>query len=126
MPDLILLRGLPGAGKSTLAEALSYPSYEADDWFHLFNDGKFDGALLGAAHAWCQEQTRMSLKAGYSVIVSNTSTAEWEVDVYSKLADECGARLISLIVENRHGGESIHNVPSSTIDKMRERFSVKL
>ena len=126
MNKLILLRGLPGAGKSTFAEALGYVSYEADDWFHIFNDGKFDGALLGEAHAWCQEETRTSLMAGYNVVVSNTSTTEAEVEVYRRIAEECGVGFCSLIVENRHGGESVHNVPKRTIEKMRDRFSIRL
>lgn len=126
MKQLILLRGLPGAGKSTLAEALGFPIFEADDWFHLFNGGEFDGASLGKAHGWCQEQARSTLDDGYSVVVSNTSTTEAEVEVYSRMAAECDARFVSLIVENRHDGESVHNVPAATIDRMRERFSTKL
>ena len=122
MSHLILLRGLPGAGKSTFAEDLGHVSYEADDWFHIFNDGKFDGALLGEAHAWCQEETRTSLTAGYNVVVSNTSTTEAEVEVYRRIAEECGVGFYSLVVENRHEGKSVHNVPAATIDRMRERF----
>lgn len=123
---LILLRGLPGAGKSTLAAILGFITIEADHWFRLFNGGEFDGASLGKAHAWCQERTRSLLEFGHSVIVSNTSTTEEEVEVYSRIAAECGARFTSLIVENRHGGESVHNVPAATVDRMRERFSIKL
>ena len=126
MKQLILLRGLPGSGKSTLAEILGLPVFEADDWFRLFNGGKFDGAFLGKAHGWCQSEARSTLDAGYSVVVSNTSTTEEEVEVYSRMAAECDARFVSLVVENRHDGESVHNVPAATINRMRERFSTRL
>ena len=33
MKDLILFRGLPGAGKSTLADTLCDVAYSADDFF---------------------------------------------------------------------------------------------
>ena len=35
-------------------------------------------------------------------------------------------RVFSLIVENRHGGINQHNVPQDSIDKMRDRFAIKL
>jgi hypothetical protein len=29
-------------------------------------------------------------------------------------------------MENRHGGVNIHNVPEETLEKMRNRFEVKI
>ena len=42
------------------------------------------------------------------------------------MAERFGAKVITLIVENRHGNKSVHNVPDETMVKMRERFSVSL
>ncbi|MNH05797.1 hypothetical protein D3C79_651440 [compost metagenome] len=60
------------------------------------------------------------------VIISNTFTTEKELKPYLALAEECGYRVTTLIVENRHGNSSIHGVPDETMTKMRNRFSVKL
>jgi phenolic acid decarboxylase len=60
------------------------------------------------------------------LIVSNTFTQEWEMEYYFNLAKELNYRVISLIVENRHGNQSIHDVPQDTLNKMNNRFDIKL
>jgi sialic acid synthase SpsE len=60
------------------------------------------------------------------VIVSNTFTQEWEMEAYYELAKQYGYKVTSVIVENRHGSESIHDINISTMNKMRNRFSIKL
>ena len=60
------------------------------------------------------------------IVVSNTSTTEKELQPYLDLATKYDYKVVSLIVENRHGNSSVHNVPDETIDKMRNRFNIKL
>ena len=80
-----------------------------------------------AAHQWCQAETQRSMLAQYSnVVVSNTFTTQKELKPYLQLAQMLGYRVVSLIVENRHGNESVHGVPQETMDKMRHRFTVQL
>jgi hypothetical protein len=45
---------------------------------------------------------------------------------YFDLANTYGYKIVSLIIENRHGNKSIHNVPEETMDKMKNRFEIKL
>jgi hypothetical protein len=45
---------------------------------------------------------------------------------YYKLAEQYGYKVVSLIVENRHGNKNIHNVPDETLEKMESRFQIKL
>lgn len=132
MSTLYLIRGIPGSGKSTFAAQLFLSGIvqkvaEADDYFTQ-EDGSyvFDPKKLGAAHSHCQQKTREYLSLGYSVAVSNTSTTESEVDIYAKIAERYGAQFISIIVENRHGSSNVHNVPREALERMKQRFSVRL
>lgn len=132
MLTLYFLRGVPGCGKSTLAKELwqlgvASLHLEADSFFYDEEGNyNFDPSFLGAAHKGCQESARKALEFGMSVIVSNTSTTEKEVQVYQQIAEDSGARFISLVVENRHNGKNIHNVPEEKIQQMKNRFSIKL
>lgn len=128
---LILLRGVSGSGKSTTAKLLSSTygiSYIEADHYFIDNEGNynFKPSELSKAHEYCQNVCRVALNSGSDIIVSNTSTTEKEVQTYKDIADECGANFISLIVENRHGGENVHNVPPEKIQQMKNRFSIKL
>jgi len=124
--QLILLRGLPGSGKSTLAKLICNQHVEADMYFIQDGEYKFDATKLKQAHEWCHNKTEEWLKTGYNVAVSNTFTQEWEMMPYFALAKQYGYMVQSLIVENRHNGESEHNVPQETLNKMKTRFEIKL
>ena len=56
------------------------------------------------------------------IIVSNTSTTEKELQPYLELAKKYDYKVVSLIVENRHGNKDIHGVPEETLVKMENRF----
>jgi predicted kinase len=132
MQTLYLIRGLPGSGKSTLAynlmdAGLANNYYEADMYFiNGHGEYQFDSNKLHKAHEWCQYQCKFDLELGFDVIVSNTSTSEKEVETYRKIAEETGSQFVSLIVENRHEGKNVHNVPEEKIQQMKNRFSIKL
>lgn len=133
MKNLYLLRGLPGAGKSTLASQLGDVHFEADMYFTNENGQYiFNPADLKKAHQWCQDQVNTAMILNHTsemnnnIVVSNTFTQEWEMEAYYKLAESYGYRVFSLIVENRHGGENLHSVPEDKIQAMKDRFEVKL
>jgi predicted kinase len=137
MRTLIILRGLPGSGKSSFADFIwsSGVIFEADKYFYDENGNyNFDASKLHAAHKWCQTEVENAMiencmtNGAYfpDIVVSNTSTTEKELQPYLDLAVEYDYKVVSLIVENRHGNPSVHNVPDETIDKMRNRFEIKL
>lgn len=125
---LTLIRGLPGAGKSTMAKAMveadpSLYHFEADQYFvDASGNYRFEPTELEDAHTWCFDETRYALNSGCSVVVSNTFTRKWEMEPYRKLAEELGAELEILEATGNYG--SIHGVPQKTIDAMRSRWEV--
>lgn len=129
---IYLLRGAPGSGKSTLAKSIGAVHFEADMYFYEGNEYKFNPLKLKQAHAWCQDQVRISMKnsdrtiGDLRIAVSNTFTQEWEMEPYVEMAKEYGFKVFTLIVENRHGGVNQHNVPEDKIELMKNRFEIKL
>jgi len=122
---LLIIRGIPGAGKTTAAKALidvgAYDVfYEADQFFEFFGEYKFDASKLGTAHNTCRISVRNALAEGKRVIVSNTFTTWKEIVDYLKLAEAYGASVQILELQTNFG--SIHDVPEDKIEQMRERF----
>jgi predicted kinase len=129
MKQLILLRGLPGSGKSTVAKLFDKALHFEADMYFLDADGNyhFDASKIKNAHNWCRHSVMDAMKEGHPiVVVSNTFTQEWEMEVYYLLAEELGYRVISMIVENRHDGKNIHGCPDDKIEQMKTRFEISL
>ena len=127
MKELILLRGLPGSGKSTFAEVIGGFHCEADSYFMENGEYKFDINKIKLAHRWCKEQCKSYMEREKpKVIVSNTFTQMWEMEDYYELAKTYGYKVTSVIVENRHGGINEHGVPEDKLKLMKNRFEVKL
>lgn len=133
---LILLRGLPGSGKSSFANLIwsSFVICEADQFFYD-NEGNynFDPSKLKQAHKYCRDKVESFMLDNEKnsqfypeIVVSNTFTREWEMEEYFKLAEKYDYKVVSLIVENRHSGKNVHGVPDSKIEEMRNRFEISL
>ena len=133
---LFLVRGLPGSGKTSFASAIwnEYAVCEADKFFYdKEGNYNFDPSKLKEAHTWCKNQveTRMidhqnNQQYYPEIAVSNTFTQEWEMEDYFKLAEKYGYKVVSLILENRHGGQNVHGVPEDKLQIMKDRFQIKL
>lgn len=133
--ELILLRGIPGSGKSTLGDVILHcPGSNSSDVLsadNFFIDHKgnynFDVTKLKQAHNECQQKCAERMKLELSrIVVANTFTEKWEMDSYYEMAERYGYRVHSLIVENRHNGVNIHDVPEEKLEQMKNRFEVKL
>ena len=128
--ELMLIRGLPGSGKSTMARNIrdfhdrprEVYIFEADDFFTM-SDGSylFDRHKLRQAHTLCQERTRLALKyTDNPVIVTNTFTTRSELRPYELMADRSGRKVREVVCNGNF--ESLHDVPANVIDMMRTRW----
>ena len=122
--DLYLLRGLPNAGKSTVAAQLAPgANFAADDAFETADGYAFDAERLGAAHAGCRRAVDAALGRGEpAVAVANTFTTRAELQPYIELGARHGYRTHVLVVERAHVGDNGHAVPDATIQRMAGRF----
>lgn len=119
MSRLILIRGLPGSGKSTEARRFEREGYihlETDMWFlDTAGQYQFDASRLKDAHQWCQYTTRILLNAGKNVVVSNTFVKKWEMAAYLAMVPASSLRIVAMT--GSYG--SVHNVPAEVIERMR-------
>lgn len=127
---LYILRHVPGAGSSTLAKQLAGENFfEADQYFTINGEYKFDFASLRLAHESCKQRLTNAMNDGITPLcVSNTTTTEKELDPYLSLAKSHGYTSFVLVVENRHAGVNQHGVPEDKLGVMRNRLmgSIKL
>ena len=125
---LILLRGVIGAGKTTLAKTIA-PDSEiccADDFFTDGNGNyNFNPSQLGAAHKYCQEKFLKLCDdpSTHTIVVANTNTKESDFNFYLKEAQKRNMMIFSLVLENRHGGQNVHSVPEEVL--LRQEQNIK-
>nr|XP_057935411.1 NEDD4-binding protein 2-like 2 isoform X2 [Doryrhamphus excisus] len=132
---LILMRGLPGSGKSTTARELLSKGPDGlilstDDYFADKDGYRYDPGLLGAAHEWNQRRACDAMHDRRSpVIIDNTNLQAWEMKPYVTMALQRGYRVdfcepntswkfdpYELEKRNKHG------VPQEKIAQMLDRF----
>lgn len=139
---LILMRGVPGSGKSYLARKLvdmmvggSHNNYRAhilttDDFFMIRGQYQYDKFRLSEAHSWNQQRARNVLRMGMSpVIIDNTNIELWEMEPYLREGVKNG--YIIEVVEpttpwakkaNILLRKNVHNVPLVSIKRMLENY----
>ena len=117
-PKLIIIRGLPGSGKTTIAKT-QFPDYilvETDMFFMHKGEYKYNPKKIKEAHAWCYETVRAFLNSGYNVVVANTFTQRWEFQKYIDL----GFSYKIIVAKGNYN--SVHNVPKHVIERMKNRW----
>lgn len=140
MRQVILMQGIPGAGKSTyarklaseaLAHRLTVRIVSADDFFMSpKGEYKYDPNLIPKAHEQCINEFRKALRDKVQlVIVDNTNLRSWNLTPYVSGAHEFGypVRIIRLTVKPATAKKrNIHNVPPETIERMFQTLKSEL
>lgn len=129
MATMYLIRGLPGSGKSSLAEQLTPGKvFSADQYPGLYVEGKLQPKLLELAHKDCQKRVWQATEwRREDVCVANTFSRMWELDPYLAMAHTRHYYAMVILAESTiapsgHPTKSIHNVPQESIEWMKGRW----
>lgn len=131
--ELVIVRGLPGAGKSTFAKkyaaahGLPMVVQEAD-MYMVDADGnyKFDPKKLHYCHKRCKEETMKNIGDYWFAVVANTFTTFKEIQAYCEAFERVRSlvsyhRLVR-IIDIKTQFESIHGVPEEKMKQMADRW----
>ena len=127
-PTLFIVRGLPGSGKSTVAEAIGGTVRAADDFFMVDGKYRFNPRQLPQAHAACQAAVDKDMAEWSRAVVANTFTCRWEFEPYLDIADSHGARIVVVdcfdagMTDEELAEKNVHGVPVEAIRAMRQRW----
>lgn len=139
-PTFFIIRGLPGCGKTTLAEFLADEINWAvaigpDDYEGYYPDGnvgdpesyRYTPECHDEAHEWMQSEVDELMRRGcHYIFVHEVCTTGERIDPLLELAEKHGFEVVSMVVENRHGSESVHSVPDDIMLEKDEQVRSSL
>lgn len=138
-----VLRGLPGTGKSMLAEILRdtlHPTwvragaiFSTDDFFMVDGEYQFDPTKLGEYHANNLENATQFMRGHQNAekaicVIDNTNTQHWEYEGYVEAAKEYGFMVQVITVDWKaediplYAERNSHGVPEEAIRRMADRW----
>jgi len=115
--EIVLIRGLPGSGKSTTAKSMKWHLHlEADMFLEVNGTYVYNASKVRAAHDWCVETAKKKLGLGMNVVISNTFVRIWELQRYIDLMYPFR------IIELNGKWPNIHGVPEDKIKNMANEW----
>lgn len=133
---VLILRGIPGSGKSTYVqqliqrrEAAWVMNVSADHFFMRDGQYQWDRSKLGEAHGSClrafAENVRRRLLEDDLLVVDNTNTTVEEMLPYVRLAQAYKVPFEVVTIECNTAvaaARNIHGVPVDQVHRMHERL----
>ncbi|NXY44439.1 N4BP2 protein, partial [Ceuthmochares aereus] len=132
---LVLLRGVPGSGKSYLARTLLEDNpggiiLSTDDYFYKHGQYHYDPDCLGQAHDWNRKRAKEAFEMRITpIIIDNTNIQAWEMKPYVTLAQQFKYKVIFREPDTWWKSKpkelerrNIHGVSKEKIKRMLERY----
>ena len=136
--QMIILRGIPGCGKSTwankfkdlalvfMANPLHVEICSADDFFMVDGEYKFDPSRLPEVHGKCLEKASEAARVDVDyIVIDNTNIQVWNFQSYLELAKDFGyeVRVIRFQCDPTVSFKrNLHGVPLAGIERMNSSW----
>jgi predicted kinase len=136
MKTAFIMRGLPGSGKSTVADILASASgcrdaiIHSTDNYHIVNGKyKFNREMLWEYHERNLKAFEESCKKSKKVVIcDNTNILKVYYSRYVRIAKKYGYRIFTITVGNFNASEcwkrNCHKVPLKVIRSMKRNFKL--
>jgi predicted kinase len=125
--ELVIIRGLPGSGKSTKArtEFPDHLHYENDQYFcDTHGRYRWRAELREDAKKWVFTMADCALARGESVVVSDVMPKLSSLEPFRELAEAHKAKLTVITCKESFG--NVHGVPLTVLKAMKEAFEDEL
>lgn len=130
MKNIIILRSVSGAGKSSFAQLIAEPKIvcTADDFFYKDGIYQFDATKLGHAHNACQDKFIQALDNSVveNIVIANTNAKNSDYKFYVDEAKKRGIRVTFVVLEKRHNNDNVHMVPDVAIERQYNNLMADL
>ena len=124
IPKMLILRGLPGSGKSSLAKKLvaKYNVVWLENDSYLMHGDKYVWTPEAAKDAAkrCFEDAMSALRSGKDTIVSNVFVTRKSIDRYVRAAKQLGCEVQVWRMTNDFS--NVHDVPANVLASMKASF----
>lgn len=124
MAIMVLVRGLPGSGKSTYAKvnfaSQGFKHLETDMFFNKNGVIKYEPGKYAQAVEWCQRRTIEAVKEGLDLVISNHFLCHWELGFYLQLAEKNNYEVIVHTCLTQYAPKASY--PQRLIDIMKTMF----
>lgn len=126
---LYVMKGVPGAGKSTYLDKLQYPPITVCSADHFFIDQfgwyKFDAAKLGEAHGRCFTKFMNLVNAGTSPLAVDNTNLSWkEMGRYVEAGLAAGYDVEVVDINTPvtvAAARNVHGVPEAAVQRMASK-----
>lgn len=121
---MVLVRGLPGSGKTTYAKEnfvkVGFKHFETDMFFTKDGVFRYEPGKTKQATEWCHRAVRDAVKNTADIVVSNHFIRHWEMGYYLELAVKNKYDVVVHTCLNNNQASSLY--PAELLQYMQKTF----